>query len=92
LKISKQSMPRATWQARRRRYGDERWLVRFNDFYELDPITDAVWLGCQDGLTVEGIVHRVAECEGLPAAEALAATVAALERFAELGLVELQPA
>ena len=63
--------------------------MRHNEIYELDPVTDAVWLACADGLTVREIVARVArECE-LSTAAALAATVDALGRFAHLGLVSL---
>ena len=87
--ISRDAVPRVSWEVRRRRYGERRWLVRHNDVYEIDPVTDAVWLGCADGLTVEATIRGVAETFELPLADAIARTVAALSGLAGLGFVEL---
>lgn len=87
--ISRDAVPRVSWEVRRRRYGDRRWLVRHNDVYEIDPVTDAVWLGCAEGLTVEATIHRVAQTFELPVADAVARTVDALSGFSRLGFVEL---
>ena len=89
LTISRDSIPRVSWEVRRRRYGDRRWLVRHNDVYEIDPVTDAVWLGCTDGLTVQATIGRVAEACGLPIDDAISATVHALGQLAGLGFVDL---
>ena len=74
---------------RRRRYGDARWLVCHNEIYQVDSLTDTVWLACTEGLTIEDVAYRVAEREDLPLAEALAATMGTLELLRERGLVEL---
>jgi len=87
--ISRDAVPRVSWEVRRRKYDDRRWLVRHNDVYEIDPVTDAVWLGCADGLTVEATIHRVAKTFELPLADAIARTVDALAGLAQLGFVEL---
>lgn len=87
--ISRDSIPRVSWEVRRRRYGDRRWLVRHNDVYEIDPVTDAVWLGCAEELTVEATIRRVAEACELPLADAISVTVDALAQLAALGFVEL---
>jgi hypothetical protein len=87
--ISRDAVPRVSWEVRRRRYGDRRWLVRHNDVYEIDPVTDAVWLGCAEGLTVAATIHRVAQTFELPVADAIARTVDALSGFMALGFVEL---
>ena len=87
--ISRDSTPRVSWEVRRRRYGDRRWLVRHNDVYEIDAVTDAVWLGCTEGLTVQATIGRVAEACGLPIDDAIAATVQALGQLAGLGFVDL---
>ena len=87
--ISRDAVPRVSWEVRRRRYGDGRWLVRHNDVYEIDPVTDAVWLGCAEGLTVEAIIHRVAEAREVPLADAIAQTVDALSGLLRLGFVDL---
>lgn len=89
MTISRDAVPRVSWEVRRRRYGDRRWLVRHNDVYEIDPVTDAVWLGCADGLTVEATIHRVARAFELPVGEAIDRTVEALAGFSRLGFVEL---
>jgi hypothetical protein len=85
--ISRDAIPRVSFEVRRRRYGDRRWLVRHNDIYEIDPVTDAVWLGCAEGLTVQETIHRVAQAFELPIADAIAQTVEALSRFSRLGFV-----
>ena len=87
--ISRDAVPRVSWEVRRRRYGDGRWLVRHNDVYEIDPVTDAVWLGCAEALTVEAIIHRVAEAFDVPLADAITQTVEALSGLVRLGFVEL---
>lgn len=88
--LSSDSVPKASWEVRRRRYGDRSWLVRHTDVYELDPVTDAVWVACVERLTIEGIVRRVAEKSGAPTARALEATITALRRLEHLGFVELE--
>jgi hypothetical protein len=90
--IATDSVPKASWEVRRRRYGDRRWLVRHTEVYELDPITDAVWVGCVEGLTVEGIVRRVAEESGAPILRALNTTINVLRRLEHAGMVELEEA
>ena len=69
--VASDSVPKVSWEVRRRRYGDRAWLVRHNDIYELDPITDTIWVACVERLTIEGIVLRVAEQSGAPTAQAL---------------------
>ena len=90
--VASDSVPRVNLEVRRRRYGDRSWLVRRNDIYELDPVTDAVWVGCVERLTIEEIVRRVAELSGAPTARALKATVSALRQLEDLGFVELEQA
>jgi hypothetical protein len=90
--VASDSVPRISWEVRRRRYGDRSWLVRRNDIYELDPVTDAVWVGCIERLTIEQIVRRVAEISGAPTARALKATVTVLRQLEDLGFVELEQA
>lgn len=89
MTISRDSVPRVSWEVRRRRYGDRCWLVRHNDVYEIDAITDAVWLGCAEGLTVQATIGRVAQTCELPIADAIGATVDALGRLSALGFVDL---
>lgn len=89
MTISRDAVPRVSWEVRRRRYGDGRWLVRHNDVYEIDPVTDAVWLACAEGLTVEATIHRVAKAFELSLADAIAQTVEALSGLLRLGFVEI---
>jgi hypothetical protein len=90
--VASDSVPRASFEVRRRHYGERYWLVRHNDVYELDPVTDAIWVGCLERLTIEQIVRRVAEKTGTPAALALRTTVRALRQLEQLGFVELEEA
>ena len=90
--VASDSVPRASFEVRRRHYRERYWLVRHNDLYELDPVTDAVWVGCVERLTIEQIVLRVAEMTGTPAALALHTTVRTLRQLEHLGFVELEEA
>jgi hypothetical protein len=90
--ISTDSVPRVSWEVRRRRYGDRSWLVRNTEIYELDPVTDSIWLGCVEGLTIEQIVLGVARDFEMATARALDATVTMLRRLEHLGFVELEDA
>ena len=90
--VASDSVPKVSWEVRRRRYGDRCWLVRHNDIYELDPVTDAIWVACVERLTIEQIVRRVAEHSGAPTARALKATISALRRLEDLGFLELETA
>jgi hypothetical protein len=90
--VDSDSVPKVSWEVRRRRYGDRSWLVRHNDIYELDPISDAVWVACVERMTIEQIVLRVAERTGAPTARALKATITTLRRLEDLGFVELEAA
>jgi len=85
-------VPKASWEVRRRRYGDRSWLVRRNDIYELDPVTDAIWVACVEQLTIEEMVRRVSDVSGAPTARALKATVNVLRQLEDLGFVELESA
>ena len=90
--MASDSVPKPSWEVRRRRYGDRSWLIRQYNIYELDPVTDAIWVGCIEGLTIERIVQRVAEQTGAPTARALKATVTGLRQLERLGFVELEEA
>ena len=90
--VASDSVPKPSWEVRRRRYGDGRWLVRHNEIYELDPVTDTIWIACVEGLTIEEIVKRVAAQASVPVPQALKATVTALRRLEHLGMVELEEA
>ena len=86
--LSKSAVPEVNPRVRRRHYDETRWLVEHNDWYEIDELADAVWLACEQSLTVEQIVEQVAADQGLPLNEALAATVYLLERFSALGFIQ----
>ena len=90
LSISRDAVPRVSWEVRRRRLGDRRWLIRHNDIFEIDPVTDAVWMACADGLAVKEIVVHVARIFALEMPAALEATSHALARFAHLGFVTFE--
>src|SRR5262245_55605815 len=85
--LPKWAVPMVNYQVRRRRYNDTSWLVRRNDWYETDRFTDAVWLLCEQSLTIEQIVESMAEAEEMSLGEALGATMLTLERFRALGLL-----
>jgi hypothetical protein len=85
--VSRDAAVRADYRVRRRRYGDMRILIRRTQHYQLDQLTDSVWLACERGSTVGEIVKTVAREHGLPLADALAATVFTLEQFRAVGIV-----
>ena len=85
----KKAVPKVSYRVRRRRYGDACWLIHRNDWYELDEVTDMIWLACEESLSIEGIIKRVSEQFKLPLAESIACTVSTIERFAQFGLLEI---
>ena len=90
--VASDSVPKVSWEVRRRRYGERFWLVRHNDIYELDPVTDAIWLACVERFTIEQIVRLVADQSGAPTARALQATISTPRRLEDLGFLELETA
>ncbi len=64
-------------------------LVMYNDFYQLDDLTDSIWLGCEDGLDVERLTMKLVHELELPLDQALAATVTTLVRLESRGLIEI---
>ncbi len=85
--LTKTAVPQIDFRVRRRRYGDARWLVQQNDWYEVDAITDTIWGACEAQLSVEEIIKRVMEAHELTLTEALADTSLTLARFESLGLI-----
>jgi hypothetical protein len=86
---SRHFVPLVDYRVRRRRYGaDAIWLIRKNEWYEIDEFTDHLWLCCERGMTLEETVQFMANAHSLPLNEALAAVVFSLLRFEHLGLVE----
>lgn len=90
--VTLDTVPRPSWEVRRRRYGDQRALVRHNEIFQLDTLTDAVWRACGEGLTVLGIAKRLTEEFTMPPAIALQAAAGAVQVFADAGLVDLHDA
>jgi len=88
--LSRETVVRVDYRVRRRRYAETTWLVRHTEFYELDDVADAVWLGCERGDTVGGIVEAVSRAHHLAFGEALARTAVTLERFRALGFVHYE--
>lgn len=87
--ISSQARLRTNFRVRRRRYNAATVLVFHNDWYQVDAITDTVWLACEQGATVGETVQRVADEHKLPLQEAVAAVSFAVGWFLELGMAEL---
>jgi hypothetical protein len=81
----------ADYHVRRRRYHDTTFLIRHNEYFGVDALTDAVWLGCERGATVGEIIASVAQRLELPLDEAVAGTAVTLERFRALGFVSYEP-
>jgi hypothetical protein len=62
-------------------------LLYHNDWYELDGVSDTIWLACEESLTIEQIAQRVVERHDLKSNEALAAVIFTLEVYRGLGFV-----
>jgi hypothetical protein len=91
MNVPRQARVRTDFRVRRRRYHTATFLLRHNEWYEIDRMTDTVWQACEEGLTVGEIVSRVARRHRVPVAEAVAAVSYALGHFLELGFVEIIP-
>jgi hypothetical protein len=85
--VSRDAVVRPDHRVRRRRYGEQAFLIRHLEYFALDGMSDTVWRGCERALPVGEVVALVAREHALPLDEALAATVLALERFRALALV-----
>jgi len=85
------AVPVQSWDVRRRRYGEGRWLVRHNEVFELGPVADAAWRACGDGRRVVAVARAVAEDLGLAPADALEPTITALLALHDAGLLHLTP-
>lgn len=75
-------------RVRRRRYGTEVWLVRKNDWYVLDQVTDQIWIWCEEGIPISDMVQQLAAGEGLGLRDAVAAVVFSIVRFEDLRLID----
>ena len=85
--LPRTTVVRADYRVCRRRYNETTLLIRHTEYFEIDGITDSVWLDCERSSTVGAIIESVARKHALPLSEALAATVVTLERFRALGFV-----
>lgn len=85
--IPASAVPRVSFRVRRRRTHERTWLLENNRLFEVDEVTDAVWLACQERLSVEGIIRRIAARRDLSIGEATEIAVITLLRFRQLGLV-----
>jgi hypothetical protein len=88
--IRRDAVVRADYRVYRRRYNELTLLIRHTEYFEIDAITDSVWLGCERSSTVGEITESVARRHALPLGEALAATILTLERFRALGFVSYE--
>lgn len=85
--IDLQLVPKVRHDVRRRRYGAVTWLIRKNDWYQIDRTTDFFWLRCEDELSLRRIVSEYGEAFQVPLNEALAATIVTIARFQAYGLI-----
>src|SRR5262249_28729316 len=88
--IRRDATVRADYRVCRRRYNELTLLIRHIEYFEIDAITDAVWLACERSCTVGEIAESVARKHALPLGEALAATLVTLERFPALGFASYE--
>lgn len=89
--LSLSSIPVQSWEVRRRHYGGQHWLVRHNETFELNALTDAVWRACSDRISVGAVARVVADELQLPPLDLLEPTVAALQLLGSAGLVRFEP-
>ena len=85
--LDKNAVPTTDPRVQRRRYAGQAWLFLRHSWLALDPPSDTVWLGCLSSLSIESIIHKVAENHSFPLNEAVAATVVALQLFREHGFI-----
>ena len=89
--LSLSSIAVQSWDVRRRHYGGQHWLVRHNETFELNELTDAVWRACTDRVSVAAVARVVAEELDLPPVSLLEPTLAALHLLGGAGLVHFEP-
>ncbi len=89
--ITREAVPKADYRVRRRKYGDERLLIRHTKYIRIDEVTDCVWLACERDCTVEQIINSVANTYQIPSDQAITATMLRLERLRALGFVTFDP-
>lgn len=89
--LSLTSVPVQSWDVRRRQYNGQHWLVRHNETFELNDLTDAVWRACTDHVSVAAVARIVADELGEPPVSLLEPTLAALHLLGGAGLVRFEP-
>jgi hypothetical protein len=88
IEVETNAVPLVRYDVRRRRYGTVTWLIRKNDWFQIDRTTDIVWLACEDETSIDRIAARVADDLKIDLGEALAATILTVSRLQFHGLVE----
>jgi hypothetical protein len=81
------AVPVPAFHAVRRHYPTGRWLIARNRHYSLDETADFIWCTCDGSASIADVAEALAEAEGRPLDEALAATLLALDYFRRAGLV-----
>jgi coenzyme PQQ synthesis protein D (PqqD) len=82
-------IPEHDIRVRRRRYSRSVVLVCDNHFFEIDDLVDNVWRCCDGRSTLVAISERLAAERGLPAGDAVAATMASVQMLRDIGLLTL---
>ena len=85
--VARDGLVQVDYRVRRRRYHDRAMLIRRTEYVELDELSDAVWLACEQGGTVGDVISAVAGRLGLELGDAVGSVVVTLERFRVLGFV-----
>jgi hypothetical protein len=88
VEVDTSVVPQVRYDVRRRRYGTVTWLIRKNDWFQIDGTTDAIWLACEDGISVAEIATRLADDSKMALGEALAATILTVSRLRVHRLLE----
>jgi hypothetical protein len=87
MKFDPESIPIRNYRAWRRRYGDYACVVMNNRYFELDEITDTVWMNCDGRASTGAIATMVEQKCKLRSDIAVTATCLALLQFRDNGLV-----
>src|SRR5262245_43138182 len=86
-KLTPLSLPTVNPYVRRRRYGKAIWLIRHNEWYQLDRTSDHVWSSCEEAKCFGESVRSLSAFKNCSLADSIAATVLSLMLFETHGLV-----
>lgn len=87
MQIDTSVLPQLDWRVRRRKHRNLIFLIRRNEWYELDKAHDLFWTGAICGLSFREIVARLMAEEGVSTSDATVLVSGIFANLLSFGLI-----